>query len=284
MFKVERVEPVYISNIRSIETKKRLLEAAGEIFAEYGYRAATVRQISQKAGANLAAINYHFGDKEGLYMAVLRSVPSAQAEKYPSNLGLAAQAGADQRLCAYVRSLIHRVFDEGRPGWHTKIMAREIVEPTRAFNTLVKEAARPLHKGLASIVRELLGSAASNESVRLCTLSIISQCVYYYHARSVIRRLYPEQKYTPDEIEKLVAHISDFSLSAIKELAQWKASRNGESRQTEGPEKLAMATRKKAQTDLPNGRSAGTRTDQAVIKNSSRHDGRKTEQLKDDRR
>ena len=115
MFKVARAEPAYISNIRSIETKKRLLEAAGEIFAEYGYRAANVRQISQKAGANLAAINYHFGDKEGLYMAVLGSVPSAQAEKYPSNLGLAAQAGAEQRLYAYVRSLMHRVFDEGRP-------------------------------------------------------------------------------------------------------------------------------------------------------------------------
>src|ERR1041384_8445423 len=105
-----------ISNLRSLETEKRLLEAAGEIFAEYGYRAPTVRQICEKAGANLAAINYHFGDKEGLYMAVLRSVPSAQAEKYPSNLGLAAQAGAEQRLYAYVRSLMHRVFDEGQIG------------------------------------------------------------------------------------------------------------------------------------------------------------------------
>jgi len=80
-----------------------------------------------------------------------------------------------------------------------------------------------------------------------------------------------------------VTHISDFSLSAIKEFAQWKPGRNGKSRQIEGSEKLALARRKKAQADLPNGRSAGGRTDQSV-KNSSRHDGRKTEQLKDDRR
>jgi TetR/AcrR family transcriptional regulator, regulator of cefoperazone and chloramphenicol sensitivity len=215
-------KPTSIANIKSIKTEKRLLEAAGEIFAEYGYRAATVRQICEKAGANLAAVNYHFGDKEGLYMAVLRSVPSAQAEKYPSALGLAAEARAEQKLCAYIRSLLHRVFDEGRPGWHTKIMAREIIEPTRAFDALVEEAARPLHKEVASIVRELLGSAATDESVRLCALSIVSQCVYYHHARTVILRLYPEQKYGADDIERLIAHITNFSLSAVKQFARQK--------------------------------------------------------------
>ena len=210
-----------ISNLRSLETEKRLLEAGGEIFAEYGYRAATVRQICEKAGANLAAVNYHFGDKEGLYMAVLRSVPSAQAEKYPPRRGLAAEATGEQKLRAYIQSLLHRAFDEGRPGWHTKIMAREIIEPTRAFDALVEETARPLHTELASIVRELLGSASTDESVHLCTLSIMSQCVYYHHARRVIVRLYPEQKYGAD-IDRLVMHITHFSLSALKELAQQK--------------------------------------------------------------
>ena len=208
-----------ISNLRSLETEKRLLEAAGEIFAKYGYRGATVRQICEKAGANLAAVNYHFGDKERLYMAVLRSVPSAQAKKYPPNVD-SAEAGSEQKLCAYIRSLLNRVFDEGRPGWHTKILTREIVEPTRAFDALVEETARPLHNELSSIVRELLGPAASDESVHLCTLSIISQCVYYHNARTVITRLYPEHQYGGADIDRLVAHIANFSLSALKQFAQ----------------------------------------------------------------
>src|SRR5215472_16229012 len=68
-------------------TEKRLLEAAGEIFAEHGYRAATVRQICEKARANIAAVNYYFGDKEEFYMQPPRSVHRAMVKKYPSNLG-----------------------------------------------------------------------------------------------------------------------------------------------------------------------------------------------------
>jgi len=203
-----------------VGTEQRLLEAAGEIFSEFGYQSATTRQICEKAGANIAAINYHFGDKEGLYMAVLRSVPKAYAEKYPPNFGLSPGATAEQKLGAYLQSLVHRVFDEGRPGWHTKLISREMIEPTRALDTLVEEAARPVHQELASIIRELLGSGTTEEAVRLCTLSIISQCVYYHHARSVIRRLYPEQEYGVEDIDRLADHITKFSLAALKEFSR----------------------------------------------------------------
>jgi TetR/AcrR family transcriptional regulator, regulator of cefoperazone and chloramphenicol sensitivity len=197
------------------QTEKRLLEAAGAIFAEYGYRAATVRQICERAGANLAAVNYHFGDKEGLYMAVLRFVQKAYAEKYPSKPSLQPGATAEQRLRAYIRSLLYRIFERGRPGWHMKLMAREMVEPTRAFDTLVEEAVRPLHEELASIVRELLGPKASNRDVRLSTLSILSQGVYYHRALPVLGRLYPQSRYGSEEIEALVEHITQFSLSGL---------------------------------------------------------------------
>jgi AcrR family transcriptional regulator len=208
----------------STGTEGRLLQAAGEIFAEFGYRAATVRQICDRAGANIAAVNYHFGDKEGLYLAVLRSVPIAHAEKYPSNFGLPFGATPEQKLRAYVQSLLQRVFDEGRPGWHTKIMAREMIEPTRALDMLVEEVARPIHEELVSIVRELLDSEATEETLRLCTLSILSQCVYYHHARSVIRRLYPEQGYGTPEIGRLAEHVTKFSLAALKNFAGRKRS------------------------------------------------------------
>lgn len=200
-------------------TEKRLLEAAGEIFAEHGYRAATVRQICEKARANIAAVNYHFGDKEGLYRAVLRSVHRASAEKYQPSLPV-THATPEQKLGVFVRSLLHRIFDEGRPGWHTKIMIREMLEPTPALDMLVEEGARPLHEELSSIVRELLGSAANDEVVRLSALSVMSQCVYYRRARPVITRLYPQQTYDSKEVERLGEHITQFSLLALQGLCK----------------------------------------------------------------
>ena len=92
-----------------------------------------------------------------------------------------------------------------------------MVEPTRAFDSLLEEVARPLHRELASIVRLLLGASANDEDVRFCALSIMGQCVYYHHARTVIARLYPEQKYGAEDIARLVDHISEFSLAALRD-------------------------------------------------------------------
>jgi AcrR family transcriptional regulator len=220
--------PLKSNSEESTGTEQRLLQAAGEIFAEFGYRAATVRQICEKAGANVAAVNYYYGDKEQLYQAVLRSVPDAHAVKYPSRSGLTAEATAAEQLRAYVQSLLHRVFDAGRPGWHSKIIAREMVEPTRALDSLLEEVALPLHRELAGIVRLLLGATATDEDVRFCALSIMGQCVYYHHARTVLTRLYPEQKYGAEDVARLVDHISEFSLTALRELAQRRQTQGNE--------------------------------------------------------
>src|SRR5260221_2514212 len=120
-------------------TRARLLEAAGEVFAEKGFRAATIREIIKRAKANVAAVNYHFGDKERLYTAVLRYSHQCAGELFPTDSGLGSQAPARQRLHAFVRGLILRVLDKGRPAWHGKLMRQEVAEPTQGLARLVKE-------------------------------------------------------------------------------------------------------------------------------------------------
>src|SRR5258706_5037073 len=121
------------------ETRQHLLEAAAEVFARAGFRAATVREICQKAGANIAAIHYHFGDKEALYAEVLRHALQRAREKYPPDLGLGPKASPTERLHAFVHSFLLRIFDESPHAWHGKLMAREMVDPTGALDHLVKE-------------------------------------------------------------------------------------------------------------------------------------------------
>ncbi len=149
-----------------IGTEQRLLEAAGEVFAEYGYRGATVRRICEKAKANLAAVNYYFRDKDGLYLAVMRYLHTTGTDIYPPSLGLKPGANAEDKLHAFIRSLLNRLLGEGRPNWHMKLAARELIEPTPALDVIVEKAIRPLSQELESIVRKLLGSEADEPRPR----------------------------------------------------------------------------------------------------------------------
>src|SRR5687767_15714496 len=91
------------------QTRERLLEAAGQVFAEQGFRRATVRQICDRAKANVAAVNYHFGDKMGLYSAVIKHGLVVALEKYPPEMGLPPDATPAERLHVFVRSYLYRL-------------------------------------------------------------------------------------------------------------------------------------------------------------------------------
>ena len=206
--------------IASADTRQRLLDAAGEVFAEQGFRATTVRAICQRARANIAAVNYHFGDKERLYAAVLQYAHRCAMDTYPLEQGLPEAATAAQRLQAFIQSFLLRLFDEGSPAWHGKLMAREMIEPTHALDALVETEIRPRAEQLAAIVRALVGPQMSDEQVQMCAMSIVGQCLFYHHARPLIRRLNPAQRFTAREVADLAAHITQFSLSALHHFAQ----------------------------------------------------------------
>jgi TetR/AcrR family transcriptional regulator, regulator of cefoperazone and chloramphenicol sensitivity len=200
------------------ETRRQLLEAASEVFAEAGFRHATVREICRRAGANIAAVNYHFGDKERLYAEVLRFAQARAFEKYPPFPNAASTAPPEEKLRAFVHSFLLRIFDDGPGAWFGKIMSREMVEPTRALDLLIQERLRPMAGQLRGIISEILGCPPGDERVRLCIFSIVSQCVFYHHCRTMILRLFPEQRLDAAAAELLAGHITRFSLAAMKHL------------------------------------------------------------------
>jgi TetR/AcrR family transcriptional regulator, regulator of cefoperazone and chloramphenicol sensitivity len=208
------------------ETRSQLLDAAGEVFAEVGFRHATVREICRRAGANVAAVNYHFGDKETLYTEVLRHSQQKAFAKYPPLLGVAADAPPEEKLGAFVRSFLLRIFDEGSFAWFGKMMSREMVEPTEALDSLVAERLRPMANLLLGLVADILGRPPHDEAVRLCCFSIVSQCVFYHHCRTMILRLFPEQRLDASAVEQLAGHIARFSLAAMKHLLDSKTQRS----------------------------------------------------------
>ncbi len=206
-------------------TREQLLAAASEVFAETGFRDATVRQICERAGANIAAVNYHFGDKETLYTEVLKTAYDRAYEKYPADFGLAASATVERRLFAFVRAFLLRIFDEGPHSHHGKLMAREMVDPTAALDAVVREGISQQAATISQIVRELLGGKASEELVRRCGMSVVSQVLFYHNCRPVIGRMYPDLKFGSKQIEQIAEHITQFSLAGINAMAGKKCSR-----------------------------------------------------------
>jgi TetR/AcrR family transcriptional regulator, regulator of cefoperazone and chloramphenicol sensitivity len=199
-------------------TRQRLLEAAGEVFAEIGFRAATVRDICTKAGANVAAVNYHFGDKQGLYNAVFLYAHDCAMERHPVPTALAG-AKPQERLRAFVGTFLNRILDDGRPAWHGKLMAREMVEQTGVLDILVGKGIRPQFEFLSATVRDLVGDLPP-DVLRRCGASVVAQCLFYFHARPVIARLFPGMVFDAAEIEALTDHITAFALAGLTAAAR----------------------------------------------------------------
>jgi AcrR family transcriptional regulator len=192
-------------------TAERIMDAAGELFAEQGFRQTSIRDICAHANVNLAAVNYHFRDKEGLYEAILlRSYEQCQ-RLYPI---IVTGELADVRLEGFVRMLLMRLLGKGRPAWHGKLMAAEMADPTGALNKLVEEAIRPTHRILLGIVRDLMGNATEPE-IQSAASSILGQCLFYRHARPVIELLHVPIPAEEADIAALAHRITQFSLAGI---------------------------------------------------------------------
>ena len=197
------------------KTRDAIMEAAGKIFAEAGYPKATVRDICRQAGVNIAAINYHFGDKKGLYLTVLKHYQEIAFQIYPPDLGIKETQRPEEKLQAFIRSFLTRVMAEGRPPWFGKLLAREFTEPTWAFDILVKETIRPSFQIIIGIVATLLGREKKDRKVLLCSMSIVGQCLYFRHSHPVISRLFPGEGFGPKQIDELTDHITSVSLHGL---------------------------------------------------------------------
>lgn len=199
------------------DTRSRILQAAAVVFADFGFERATVRVICDRASVNVAAINYHFGDKKNLYIEVLKYCKALAFEKYPSDLDTKKSDPPDVKLKAFIRSFVFRILDEGVSSLFGRLVSREYVEPTGALDMLVEEAMRPTFSLLSEIVGELLNGGAPAMKVRMCCASVVSQCLFFLYARHALTKLFPEQRFGTAQMEIIADHITHFSLSAIQD-------------------------------------------------------------------
>lgn len=202
-------------------TRHKLIEAAGHVFAERGYRAATIREICRRAGANVAAVNYTFGDKMGLYTEVLRhSVRAAQSAAMSAALD--SSLSPEDTIRGVIRARLMSLCQEARPDWHIRLVLHEFSHPTPAMGRVVDEGMRPIYDRVRKAVGEIIGLPPDHETTRLSVNSIVGQILFYMFSRPVLARLQPELKLTPDQLDRIADHIADFSLAYLKKVGHGK--------------------------------------------------------------
>jgi AcrR family transcriptional regulator len=179
-------------------TRGALLESAGEIFAEVGFQAASIRAICARAGSNVAAVHYHFGTKEALYEAVcgtlfLAPPPQRDGGKKPRSRSAAAR----DLIGGIVDTLLSR-----EETWRTRIVRRELMAPTPAVIDVIARAMAPRWAAL----EEALGRIAPRVTLaerRRQLAALIGELLFLRDARPLLQAMHGAASWALDRETQL---------------------------------------------------------------------------------
>lgn len=198
------------------QTRERILDEAERLFSESGFDAVSVRQITSAAQTNLAAINYHFGGKENLYLEVFRQRWMPRAQRVFGRLEVlegTPDVGPEQVVAMVVEAFLVGLSDQEERRRHSLLIMREVTRPGPAFEMVSQEVMRPF----VDRTRRLLAPhlpGVSDERLTLYVLSIFYQALHFSFARNMVMRA-TGQNFDAAFIRRLTAHLIDFSLHGL---------------------------------------------------------------------
>jgi len=201
-----------------VETRERLLEAAGRLFADRGFKKVTVRDICREARANVAAVNYHFGDKLGLYREVMQVGIDAIRATTDAGRKAGERQPPEEQLRRYVVIWITRLLTPGHETIH-RLMQRELQDPTPALDDLVDAVVRPRLDYLSGVVARMLDCDPRDQIVLRCVAATQAQAVAYM-PNPIAARLGFTRPQTPAQIDEVARHIAEFAVGGVKAVAR----------------------------------------------------------------
>ncbi|MBT4757323.1 MAG: TetR/AcrR family transcriptional regulator [Opitutae bacterium] len=195
------------------KTRGRLLQVAMTLFAERGFEKTTLAAISEQAEANIAAVNYHFGNKQALYVAVLRV---ASEETNAAFLVVLVHEGVspEQRLRHHIAALISQIFSRSDAGYLRRMLAKEFAEPTFAIDMIFSELISQNEAQMSNIVFSILGPRVPAQQVHLAMVSVVAQFQFYNFTR-LIRKMGATPELCLPNPETIAEHIYQFSLAGL---------------------------------------------------------------------
>ena len=198
-------------------TRRRLLDAAAELFATRGYRNVAIRDICEQACANIAAVNYHFGGKDNLHLAAMqharqRALKEDAQQAGPTQTGPLPPA---EKLRRHLHAMFARAFADGPAGWYMQMVLRELADPTPAMPYAIDENIAPYHRKLQAIVGQLMQQDPDTDAVKDTAAAILATALYYHTCRPVMQQLRPGFVFNAPTAERLADQITNMALTGI---------------------------------------------------------------------
>lgn len=158
-------------------TKKRLINAASIIFSNKGYRDTTIAEICEAADANIAAVNYHFGEKSTLYREVWAFLftEADKRQQIPEDF---SEMGAEAWLRLFIRARIENIFNTGIGGRLPRLLHREMGEPTEMHESLFEIHLKPNHERVKKAIKNLMGPDISEDQLKLAVINFMGLHIF----------------------------------------------------------------------------------------------------------
>jgi len=206
-------------------TRQRLLESAGHVFAEQGFDRAMGKEICKRAGVNTAAINYHFGGIENLYLALLEEIRNRMAATDSVVAAIGAETGAKNKLRAIFAIIVGATLRSNSFAWMGQIIGRELITPSGASEALWKNA-RVRMALFKHEIAKYLGLPEDHPAVERGCVSVMAPMHWLLIVdRRLIKRIFPNLGFGPNDADALIDHMTDFAFAGLKAIADKKRNK-----------------------------------------------------------
>ncbi len=167
----------------SAATRQALIKAATVLFAQNGYEGASVRAIVGRAGANQAAITYHFGGKEGLYMEVLKAAFAAFTRGDRESEPL-EELPPEEALRRFIRQQLRPLTSRDELSRYLQIFMWESVHPSKVLRQFMVDKAAPFMVSAMTLVRRFLPPDSSDRQAMCAAIWLLGQCSVFVRNRA----------------------------------------------------------------------------------------------------
>lgn len=197
-------------------TVRHIIAQAGALFADRGYADTTSKAICEAASVNMAAVNYHFGSRDGLYLVLLKEVHrEVMSLDFVRQIGQSAAPPAD-KLYQLMEGLLRATYDA--QSWHIRLWARELLAPSPLLSQIMEEDTLPKFEVLRDVIAELTGMPVGSPQLLRSVLSVMGPIMMLL---ILDRRIpTPIQSLYSHSVQDIAHHMHTFAIAGLQAIAQ----------------------------------------------------------------